>query len=112
MLDPNATAPRIARLDPDSHLLFLLRAALPEAVLLPIATTGRVGGGVGFEVEAMEGFGVMRAATLAGVAAAELRVVSNSPAQTDRRLWRLDDAFAALHRAIRTVVPALGSGLG
>src|SRR5919201_1114051 len=47
-------------------------------------------------LEAMEGFGVLRAAALAGVPAVELRAVSNAVDETDRSLWRFDDAFAAL----------------
>jgi nucleoside phosphorylase len=74
---------------------------LPEAHVLPIATCGRVGGGTGFDVEAMEGFGVLRACELAGVAAVELRAISNSPDQADRSRWRFDEAFSALAAALQ-----------
>jgi futalosine hydrolase len=81
--------------------------ALPEAIVLPIATSGRVGGGREHQVEAMEGFGVLRASELAGVAAIEIRVISNNPAETDRSQWHIEDALAVLHDTIRSVVPAL-----
>jgi futalosine hydrolase len=44
----------------------------------------------------MEGFGVLRAAALAGVPAIEVRVISNAIEETDRALWRFDEAFAAV----------------
>ena len=72
--------------------------------MLPIGTTGRVGGGAGYEVEAMEGFGVLRAAALAGVPALEVRAVSNPVAERDRGRWRVDDA---LRRSARSVPPLL-----
>mgnify|MGYP002621079614 CR=1 FL=1 len=50
----------------------------------------------GCDVEAMEGFGVLRAAQLAGVPAIEVRVISNVIEEADRRLWRFDDAFTAV----------------
>ena len=68
--------------------------------MLPIATCGKVGAGTGFDVEAMEGFGVLRACDLAGVPAVELRAISNSPDEGDRTHWRFDDAFAALAAAL------------
>ncbi len=55
----------------------------------------------------MEGFGVLRAAELAGVRAVEIRVISNDPANADRSRWRIADALTVLDRTIRTVVPAL-----
>jgi futalosine hydrolase len=95
------TLPRVERARPDPALLERLREALPEARVLPIGTTGRVGGGAGCEVEAMEGFGVLRACELAGVPAVELRVISNSPDEPDRGKWRFDEAFAALAAALQ-----------
>ena len=67
VIDPGSTLPRVERARPDEALLDRARAALPDAHVLPIATCGKVGGGTGFEVEAMEGFGVLRACELAGV---------------------------------------------
>ncbi len=68
--------------------------------MLPIATCGKVGGGSDCDVEAMEGFGVLRACELAGVPAVELRAVSNSPDESDRSRWVFDEAFALLGRAL------------
>ena len=62
----------------------------------PIGTSARVGGTSGVDVEAMEGFAVLRAAELAGVPAVEARVISNEIDEPDRKRWRLDDALAAL----------------
>jgi futalosine hydrolase len=101
VLDPGSTLPRVERVLPDGALLERVRAALPEAHVLPIATCGRVGGGADFDVEAMEGFGVLRACELAGVPAVELRAISNSPDEPDRTRWRFDDAFAALAAALQ-----------
>jgi predicted 5'-methylthioadenosine/S-adenosylhomocysteine nucleosidase len=101
VIDPASTLPRVERAQPDAELLQRARAALPEAHVLPIATCGRVGGGTGFDVEAMEGFGVLRACELAGVAAVELRAISNSPDEADRSRWRFDEAFSALAAALQ-----------
>jgi predicted 5'-methylthioadenosine/S-adenosylhomocysteine nucleosidase len=101
VIDPSSTLPRVERVAPDAALLERVRTALPEARVLPIATCGKVGGGTGFDVEAMEGFGVLRACELAGVPALELRAISNSPDESDRTRWRFDDAFAALADALQ-----------
>jgi futalosine hydrolase len=100
VIDPGSTLPRVERVSPDDALLERARAALPDAHVLPIATCGKVGGGTGYDVEAMEGFGVLRACELAGVAAVELRAISNSPHEADRTRWRFDEAFAALAEAL------------
>ena len=100
VIDPASTLPRVERVRPDAALLDRAGGALPEAHLLPIATCGKVGAGTGFDVEAMEGFGVLRACELAGVPAVELRAISNSPDETDRTRWRFDEAFAALAAAL------------
>ena len=52
-----------------------------------------VGGGAGYDVEAMEGFGVLLAAAFAGVPAVELRAISNAVDEPDRSRWRFDDAL-------------------
>ena len=101
VIDSSSTLPRIERVRPDHALLERALAVLPEARVLPIATSGRVGAGTGFDVEAMEGFGVLRACELAGVPALELRAISNSPDEADRANWRFDDAFAALADALQ-----------
>jgi predicted 5'-methylthioadenosine/S-adenosylhomocysteine nucleosidase len=101
VIDPSSTFPRVERARPDEALLERARVALPEAQVLPIATCGKVGAGTGFDVEAMEGFGVLRACELAGMPALELRAISNSPDEADRTRWRFDDAFAALADALQ-----------
>ena len=98
---------RVERVQPDRALLAAARAALPEALVRPIGTSARVGAGSGYEVEAMEGFGVLRAAQLAGVPAVELRAVSNAADEGDRGRWRIDEALAALADAVPRVVAAL-----
>ena len=95
------------RLRPDPALLDAARRALPDALVAPIGTSARVGGTTGCDVEAMEGFAVLRAAELAGVPALEVRAVSNEVDEADRGLWRLDDALDALGRAF----PRLLAGL-
>jgi futalosine hydrolase len=107
VLDPGSTLPRVERAQPDAALLERVRAALPEAHVLPIATCGKVGRGVGFDVEAMEGFGVLRACELAGVPAVELRAISNSPEEADRANWRFDEALAALAAALAAALHRL-----
>jgi predicted 5'-methylthioadenosine/S-adenosylhomocysteine nucleosidase len=103
VIDPSSTLPRVEHVRPDAALLERAHAALPDAHVLPIATCGKVGGGTGFDVEAMEGFGVLRACELAGVPAVELRAISNSPGEADRTRWRFDEAFAALAAAVRRI---------
>jgi futalosine hydrolase len=100
VIDSSSTLPRVERARPDPELLERARAALPEAHVMPIATCGKVGGGTDWEVEAMEGFGVLRACELAGVAAVELRAISNSPDERDRSKWKFEDAFARLGAAL------------
>ena len=107
VIDPAFTMPRVERVVPDAGLLAAARAALPDALVLPIATCAKVGGGAGYEVEAMEGFGVLRAAALAGVPAVELRAISNAVAEPDRSRWRFDDALAALAAAVERLVAVL-----
>ena len=108
VIDPSSSLPRVEREAPDAVLLAKARDALPAARVLPVATTGRVGGGGGaFEVEAMEGFGVLRAAALARVPAVELRAVSNAVAEPDRARWRIEDALAALAEAVPVLLEAL-----
>ena len=101
VIDAGSTLPRVERVRPDAALLERVRGVLPEAHVLPIATCGRVGGGAGCDVEAMEGFGVLRACELAGVPAVELRAISNSPGEPDRAKWHFDEAFAALADALK-----------
>jgi futalosine hydrolase len=100
VIDASSTLPRVERVRPDAALLARMRTALPEAQVLPIATCGKVGGATDCDVEAMEGFGVLRACELAGVPAVELRAISNSPDESDRTKWVFEDAFELLGRAL------------
>ena len=93
-----------ARSLPDPALLARLREAFPAAVVRPIGTSARVGGARAVDVEAMEGFAVLRACELAGVPAVEARVVSNEVGEPDRGRWRFEDAFAALAAALPRLV--------
>lgn len=77
-------------------LLAAVQRVLPDSPTLPIGTSARVGGTTGCEVEAMEGFGVLRAAQLSGVPAVEVRAVSNAVEEHDRAHWYFDEAFAAI----------------
>src|SRR4051794_15913111 len=65
------------RVVPDPTLLTAARAALPQARVCAIGTSARVDGTSGCDVEAMEGFAVLRACELAGVPAVEVRAVVN-----------------------------------
>lgn len=95
------------RLVPDAGLVERARRALPDAQVLPIGTSARVGGTSGCSVEAMEGFAVLRAAELAGIPAVEVRAVSNEIDEPDRALWRFDDALGALERALPLLLDEL-----
>jgi futalosine hydrolase len=107
--DTKSTFPRVDRVEPDHALLATVRGLLPDAHVLPIATSGRVGGGTVCEVEAMEGFGVLRAAARAGVPAVEIRAVSNAVGEPDRARWRIDDALSALAGSLPTLIAALAT---
>jgi futalosine hydrolase len=84
-------------------LVAAARRALPSAHVLPIATSARVGGGDS-GVEAMEGYGVLRAAARAGVPAVEVRVISNEVEEDDRSRWRFAEAFAVLQSILPDLV--------
>jgi nucleoside phosphorylase len=106
ILAPQTTLPRVSRLSAAPLLLEAAAQTLPGASVHPIATTGRVGGGLDYEVEAMEGFGVMRAASLSAVPALELRAISNLVSEPDRSRWQISDALALLHDATARLIAA------
>lgn len=89
---------------PDPALLACARRALPGALVRAIATSGLVGGGRDADVEAMEGYGVLRAAQDAGVPALEVRVVSNEVEERDRARWMFTEALGALHAMLPGLV--------
>ncbi len=107
IVDPASLVPRVERAHPSRELVEAARRAVPEARLLPITSCARVGGGGECEVEAMEGFSVLRAAELAGVPAVEVRTISNRPADSDRSRWRIEDALGRLGE----IAPLLVDGL-
>jgi predicted 5'-methylthioadenosine/S-adenosylhomocysteine nucleosidase len=91
---------------PDARLLEVAQSVLPEAVVASIGTSASVGGAVtGPDVEAMEGFAVLRAAELAGVPAIELRGVSNRYVDS-RADWQIQTALDALIRAVPLLLEA------
>jgi futalosine hydrolase len=94
----------VARALPDAELLSRLRAAFPDARVQPIGTSARVGGSHDVDVEAMEGFAVLRACELAGVPAVEVRVVSNEIDEPDRSRWQFDEAFSTLAELLPRLV--------
>ena len=107
--DLAAELPSLVReLEADAALLQRARAALPEALVLPIGTSAAVGGTSGAPVEAMEGFAVLRACAVAGVPALELRVVSNEVEEADRTRWDFGGALAVLAEAGPRALAALG----
>jgi futalosine hydrolase len=92
---------------PEPRLVDAAQRALPEARVLPIGTSARVGGTSSCEVEAMEGFAVLRAARLAGVPAVEVRAVSNEIDEPDRARWSFDDALGAIDAALPRLLAEL-----
>ncbi len=95
------------RVRPDPRLVDAAQRALPDARVLPIGTSAHVGGTSVCQVEAMEGFGVLRACAFAGVPAVEVRAVSNEIDEPDRARWRFDDALAALDDALPRLLAEL-----
>jgi futalosine hydrolase len=91
----------------DHVLLEAAQRALPDARVEPIGTSARVGGSSGCEVEAMEGYAVLRAAAIAGVPALEVRVLANAVGEPDRSRWRFDEAKALLAEALPGLVREL-----
>jgi futalosine hydrolase len=55
----------------------------------------------------MEGFGVLRAALLAGAAAVEVRAISNEIGEDDRARWDVAGALAALHAVLPQLLVAV-----
>jgi hypothetical protein len=99
---PSSFAPAVLR--GDATLLAAVQRAHPTVFARPIGTSARVGGGVDCDVEAMEGFGVLRAAQLAGIPAVEVRCISNEVEERDRARWHFEAAFAALIEATPAIV--------
>jgi len=115
--DISAEWPLVDRLPAHPVLAAAVAAALPGAVSTPIYTSAAVGGACnsllqGRLVEAMEGFGVLRAAALAGVPAVEVRVISNEIGEGDRGRWSVAEALAVLDGALPSLVEAARRAVG
>jgi nucleoside phosphorylase len=95
------------RIEPDRRLLEAARRALPDARVEPIGTSAHLDGTEGCEVEAMEGYAVLRAAALAGVPALEVRAVSNAIREEDRARWRIAEAKRLLSAAVPKLLAEL-----
>jgi nucleoside phosphorylase len=91
---PAALAP--AMVSASADLIEAVARALHEAPRLAIGTSGRIGGTSGTDVEAMEGFAVLRAAQRAGVPAIEVRAISNEIEEADRARWHVGAACTAI----------------
>jgi futalosine hydrolase len=112
--DVAADWPVIDRAAPDERLVAAVSGALPDAVTLAIHTSAAVGAAgetvpQGPLVEAMEGFGVLRAAERAGVSAVEVRVVSNEHREADRSRWDLAGGLDILEGALPAMVDAVAA---
>ena len=107
--DLAAAVQLVDRVAADARLVAAASEILPETPVLPIGTSAAVGGtGHDVPVEAMEGFGVLRAAMLAGVPAVEIRAISNEIGEPDRSCWQVAEAIEAL----AAVTPALLEQIG
>ena len=107
-VDLSAEIPVVDRVEPDAGLLARVREAVPEALVLPIGTSGWVGRTTAgdLRVEAMEGFGVLRACALAEIPAVEIRAISNELAEGDRSRWRIGRALEAMADVLPRVLEA------
>jgi futalosine hydrolase len=110
--DIAAAIPVLSRVEPDPTLLAAVRRAVPDVPALPIATRAAVTEASdtvsqGASVEAMEGFGVLRACELAGVPAVEVRAISNELGEPDRSRWELERGLEALATALPLLLAAL-----
>lgn len=102
---PEEWAPSTIATPPE--LVEAAHRALPSSVARAIGTSAHVGGTSGCDVEAMEGFAVLRAAQLAGIAALEVRAISNHIEEPDRARWHFDAAFTAIIAATPLLVAEL-----
>jgi futalosine hydrolase len=109
-LDIAAGIPVVDRAEPDPGLLAALRAAFPDVVALPIATSATVRSGPAehdFRAEAMEGFGVLRACELARTPAVEVRAISNDIGEGDRERWMIQRGLEVLRAELPGILDVL-----
>jgi nucleoside phosphorylase len=110
--DLTAAIPVVSRVEPDPTLLAAIRRTFSDAPALPIATSAAVSSPSNsllqsVSVEAMEGFGVLRACELAGVPAIEVRAISNELGEPDRARWDLELGLATLADALPRLLDAV-----
>jgi hypothetical protein len=98
-------------LHPAPSMLAAVQRVLPDAPRLCIGTSARIGGSTDCDVEAMEGFAVLRAAEIAGIPAIEVRSISNEIEERDRTRWHFDHAFAAITAITPRLVDAIAGSL-
>jgi nucleoside phosphorylase len=110
--DLSAALRLVDRVPAAAGLVAAARDVLPDAPVLPIGTSAAVGGaGHDVRVEAMEGFGVLRAAALAGVPAVEIRAISNEIGEPDRGRWQIAGAIETLSLAVPSLLARIESSL-
>jgi len=108
--DLSAAIRLVDRVPADPRLIAAAHRVIPGARILPIGTSAAVGGtGHDVAVEAMEGFGVLRAAALAGVPAVEIRAISNQIGDPDRNRWQITEAIDALSRETPALIARISS---
>jgi hypothetical protein len=108
--DLSAAVRLVDRVSADPRLVAAVREVIPDAPILPIGTSAAVGGaGHGTRIEAMEGFGILRAAELAGVPAVEVRAISNELDEPDRDRWQIAEAINVLSRVTPDLIARIGS---
>ena len=110
--DLTAAIALVDRTSADARLLAAAQAVLPAASTLPIGTSAAVGSvGLDVAVEAMEGFGVLRAASLANVPAIEIRAVSNELGEQDRSRWQIAEAIGELSAVTPALLDAIAAAV-
>ena len=102
----------IGREPADGRLIAAAQVVLPGALTLPIGTSAAVGSvGQDVAIEAMEGFGVLRAARLAGVPAIEIRAISNEIGEPDRARWQIAEGISALSAVTPALLEAIAAAV-
>lgn len=101
----NPFSPRLVT--PNATLVAALHRVTTGSIVRPIGTSAHVGGNKECDVEAMEGFAVLRAAALADIPAVEVRAISNEIEETDRGRWQFDLAFETITSATPQLVTEL-----
>jgi len=110
--DLSAAIRLVDRVAADGRLIAAAQRIIPAAPVLPIGTSATVGAtGHEVSVEAMEGFGVLRAAALAGVPAVEIRAISNQIGDPDRNRWQVAEAIEALTRETLGLIAQIRSAV-